>query len=64
MQTQAWLHETILVVHEHASLMCIRQVPPNWFSQTSLFALTKQRTSFHVSFFVTGCIENLFIVAC
>ncbi len=29
MQTQAWLHETILVVHEHASLMCISQFRTN-----------------------------------
>ncbi len=59
MQTQAWLHEIILVVHEHASLMCIRPFR-NTISRTKgLSALTKQRTSFHVSFFPAGCSTEL-----
>ena len=63
MQTQAWLHETILVVHEYARIMCIRQFRQTISRITGLSALTKQRTSFHVGFFVTGCIENLFRIA-
>ncbi len=42
MQTQAWLHETILVVHEHASLMCISQFRTTISRATGLSALTIQ----------------------